>query len=208
AGQQFLPYMTFTIYDMAGREIRQFVNEEKVTLQTEELPASFQIENQVSGKLFYLWSVGGIPPTPQKPWQRGIAVERTYLDENGNPQDLQSVKRGEVIQALIEVSAGQPLENVVIVDPFPGGLEIENPRLATSANYEGDTETGGLHLEIRDDRLILFVPSLSEPLEYRYTLRAVTAGEFALPQIKAECMYNPAVSALGEEGRVVIRRKP
>jgi len=111
-----------------------------------------------------------------------------------------------VLQAVIQVNTGQSLENVVIVDPLPGGLEVENPRLATSASYE-EGQDSSIHLEIRDDRLILFVPYLSQQFEYRYTVRAVTAGAFALPQIKAECMYNPAISSLGKEGRVVIQRE-
>lgn len=207
AGQTFLPYITFTIYDMVGREIRQFVNQEKVTMDIAELPSSFQIENQVSGRLFYLWNVSGFPLTPQKPWQHGIEIRRTYLDATGNPKDLQNVKRGETLEVLIEVVTAQELSNVVVVDPLPGGLEIENPRLATSASYEEGGENSPLHLEIRDDRLILFIPTLREPFEYRYTVRAVTAGKFAIPQVKAECMYNPAISALGEEGSVVIRRE-
>ena len=205
-GQQALSYITFTLYDTAGREIRQFVNQETVRLRVEELPPSFQIENQTSGKIFYLWSVDGVPPTPPEPWQQGIEVKRVYLDTEGNLKDLSRIRRGEVLQAVIQVNTGQSLENVVIVDPLPGGLEVENPRLATSASYE-EGQDSSIHLEIRDDRLILFVPYLSQQFEYRYTVRAVTAGAFALPQIKAECMYNPAISSLGKEGRVVIQRE-
>ncbi|MEN3185303.1 MAG: MG2 domain-containing protein [Atribacterota bacterium] len=207
AGQTFLPYITFTMYDTTGREIQQFVNQEKVTLSTETLPSSFQIENQVSGRLFYLWNISGFPITPQKPWQHGIEIKRTYLNTTGNPQNLQNVKRGEILEVLLQVATAQPLENVVIVDPLPGGLEVENPRLATSVSYEGEEESSPLHLEIRDDRLILFIPNLHGTFEYRYTVRAITAGRFAIPQVKAECMYNPAISALGEEGSVVVRRE-
>ncbi|MGQ9746254.1 MAG: alpha-2-macroglobulin family protein [Candidatus Caldatribacteriaceae bacterium] len=206
-GQKFAPYITFTLYDTMGKELRHFVNKERVTLSTEVLPPSFQIENQTSAKLFYLWNVDGVPTTPHKPWERGITVKRIYLDENGELKDPQRVQSGEMLQVLIHISSGQTLENVVIVDPLPGGVEIENPRLATSAVYEEKTEESLVHFEIRDDRIILFVPIISREFEYRYTVRAVTVGDFALPQIKAECMYNPATSALREEGRVVIRRE-
>lgn len=206
-GQKFIPYITFTLYDTVGKELRQFTNQEKVTLNINTLPLSFQIENQTSAKLFYLWSVDGIPATPKKPWERGITVERIYLDENGELKDPKSVQSGEMLQVLIRISSGQTLENVVIVDPLPGGVEIENPRLATSAVYEEKAEESPVHFEIRDDRIIIFVPIILQEFEYCYTVRAITAGDFALPQIKAECMYNPAISALGEEGRVVIRRE-
>jgi hypothetical protein len=61
--------------------------------------------------------------------------------------------------------------------------------------------------EIRDDRLLLFVPSLEkgEVLQYTYRVRAVTAGTFTVPPIAAEAMYDPALQALGETGTLEIR---
>jgi len=210
ATQKSAPYLTFTIYDLGGKELYHFVNQEKVILPLEKIPFSLQVENQVSGKIFYLLSASGVPLTPPKPWAQGMSVERIYLDANDKPLESLTVTRGELVKVLLRVRSGQVLENVVIVDLIPGGLEIENPRLSTSYTSPQDLpafQPSSLHVEMRDDRLILFVPFLDHEFEYQYTARAVTAGEFALPQIKAECMYNPAISSLQGEGKLVVKRE-
>ncbi|HBG16925.1 MAG TPA: hypothetical protein DDW93_09115, partial [Firmicutes bacterium] len=63
------------------------------------------------------------------------------------------------------------------------------------------------YLDIRDDRLILFV-SLNEVKTYQfyYALRVVTCGQFILPSIKAECMYSPEVSSFSSSGAIKVVR--
>ena len=43
-------------------------------------------------------------------------------------------------------------------------------------------------------------------VKFRYRVRAVTAGEFALPGVAVDAMYAPAVRARRAPGRVVVRR--
>lgn len=56
-------------------------------------------------------------------------------------------------------------------------------------------------MDIRDDRLLLFT-SLRKAGTYRfyYALRAVTCGEFFLPPIKAECIYEPEIQSAAGSG--------
>ena len=56
----------------------------------------------------------------------------------------------------------------------------------------------------RDDRLILFIDRLEKPLTWHYSLRAVTAGDFAVPQIYAECMYDAGVASVSGGGRITV----
>ena len=62
------------------------------------------------------------------------------------------------------------------------------------------------HRGLRDDRLLLFLdPPTSKVGIYRYVVRAVTAGEFVLPAISAECMYEPGVGSVSGQARVRVR---
>jgi len=109
------------------------------------------------------------------------------------------------VQVAITVrTPGQTVHNIAIVDALPGGMEVENPRLATSARLgepEGDEPD---RVEFLDDRVVLFCTADSRPSTFRYALRATTAGDFALPPIQGSCMYDESVACMGEAARVTI----
>ena len=62
---------------------------------------------------------------------------------------------------------------------------------------------------MRDDRLLLFTsyapPRKSHPFHWRYVVRAVTAGTFALPPIRASCMYEGGIESASGAGSIAIR---
>jgi uncharacterized protein YfaS (alpha-2-macroglobulin family) len=60
-------------------------------------------------------------------------------------------------------------------------------------------------MDIRDDRMLLFasLPRQQERKFY-YALRAVTVGEFILPPIAGEAMYDPAKSSVANSGSVKV----
>jgi uncharacterized protein YfaS (alpha-2-macroglobulin family) len=61
-------------------------------------------------------------------------------------------------------------------------------------------------MNIRDDRLEVFgALERGQTRTLVYALRAVTAGQFTLPPVEAEAMYDPARWARETGGRVVIR---
>ncbi len=163
------------------------------------------------GPCFYYWQLSGVPATQAaEEFSRGIKVIRQYLDADGNPLLLDSVALGRQVICRLEVTAQQgPLFNVVVNDLIPAGFAIENPRLKTSPRLswipaEDATIT---HADIRDDRVLLFVDLPGErTIRYHYSLRAVSAGEFVVPPVSAECMYNPTIAGASSSGRLVIRR--
>jgi hypothetical protein len=97
------------------------------------------------------------------------------------------------------------LENVAIVDILPAGFEIENPRLESRAGIPWISEKGFKpdYMDIRDDRLIFFgkFPRQQEKRFY-YALRAVTRGDFVLPPVAAEAMYDPTKSSVASSGKI------
>ena len=60
-------------------------------------------------------------------------------------------------------------------------------------------------MDIRDDRMLLFVNlPRQQQRKFYYALRAVTVGDFILPPIAAEAMYDPAKSSVANSGRVKV----
>ena len=108
----------------------------------------------------------------------------------------------------IELSTpeNQTIHNIAIVDALPGGMEVENPRLVTSAgiiNRRAGTQPD--HVEFLDDRIVLFSSANTKIKVFRYALRVTTVGQFTVPAIQASCMYDPAIASLGAEGKVIIK---
>ncbi len=98
------------------------------------------------------------------------------------------------------------MDNVVVEDLLPAGFEVENPRLATSEKIDGSSDEmiDPVNIDIRDDRLVLFLDTKSGTEHYRYIVRAVTKGDFVLPAVKAETMYDPTIFSVNGQGRVQV----
>lgn len=161
------------------------------------------------GTCFYFWQASGVSSShAAEEFDRGIRVRRQYLEEDGEPLDLQNVTLGNRVICRITAEAkDKTLYNVVINDLIPVGFEIENPRLKTTPALSWIADAGHRidYQDIRDDRLLLFADlRVGKPLEFYYTLRAISAGEFVIPPVAAECMYNPLIAGSASSGRVTI----
>jgi hypothetical protein len=112
-----------------------------------------------------------------------------------------------VLRTQIRSLSGN-LENVVIQNLLPSGVEVENPRLksAETLPWVTDANLEPAHLDLRDDRVLSFVDL--PPNEWRTSyalLRAVTPGTFRLPPIQAEAMYDPAIRTTGDRGMIEVK---
>ena len=174
--------------------------------------ARVQLTVKGEGSCYYYWSAFGIQRDSFiEEYERELQVRRRYFNKDG--EDLTGTfVHGDLIVAEITVKAlTANLENVVVVDMLPTGFEIENPRLESRAGIPWLKAQGFKpdYLDIRDDRLIFFgtFPRQRERKFY-YALRAVTQGEFTLPPIAAEAMYDPTKSTVtGSMGIKVVRSK-
>jgi uncharacterized protein YfaS (alpha-2-macroglobulin family) len=159
------------------------------------------------GAAFFSLQARGVPTDERfRPESMGLEIERTYLARDGSPLDLDRVEQGDLIVARLRVrSVAGPVENVVVQNLLPSGVEVENPRLATTERLAWAAPSGGppTFLDLRDDRILLFVELASNRWQTHYALlRAVTPGDFHLPPAQVEAMYNPALRATGERGRL------
>lgn len=162
--------------------------------------ARIQLNIEGEGSCYYYWSAFGIQRDSFiEEYERELQVRRRYFNKDGEELTGTFV-HGDLIVSEITVKAlTANLENVVVVDMLPTGFEIENPRLESRAGIPWLKAQGFKpdYIDIRDDRLIFFgtFPRQRERKFY-YALRAVTQGEFTLPPIAAEAMYDPTKSAV------------
>jgi uncharacterized protein YfaS (alpha-2-macroglobulin family) len=144
------------------------------------------------------------------PDSQGLLVEQTLLGENGLPLEEDAVGQGDLVIMRTRVrSASGPIDNVVVQSLLPAGLEVENPRLATTERLDwmGDEAMLEGHQDLRDDRILVFCDLDNTGWKTRYSvLRAVTPGRFTLPPVQAEAMYHPGLRASGPLGTIVVTR--
>jgi uncharacterized protein YfaS (alpha-2-macroglobulin family) len=146
----------------------------------------------------------GFPAQVPPDADAGMQIRRRYLDAHGQPIGA-ILHSGDLVQIELTLQSSTPLRHIVIDDPLPAGLEIENPRLETAADAHhvaqksADNEAAfAVHAcDMRDDRLIL-VGDLPEAgtARYVYIARAVAPGTFVIPPIQAQCMYDIGTQSL------------
>ena len=76
------------------------------------------------------------------------------------------------------------------LDAVPGGTE--------SFMLEGD------YVERREDRMLIFTSASPRDGVFAYRVRAVTKGDFVVPPLRAEAMYDPRLNATGAASRMVV----
>lgn len=190
-----------------GEVLARFDSEKETRLSDARIArGELTVKIEGEGECYYFLSSSGVPRRLAVPeHDRGLAVRREYLDKNGRPLPPDGITQGDLVIAEITITAMEDnLENIVIADLLPAGLEIENPRLQSRESIPWlarATDFPVDYMDIRDDRLLLFT-SLRKAGTYRfyYALRAVTCGEFFLPPIKAECIYEPEIQSAAGSG--------
>lgn len=161
------------------------------------------------GAAFYHLLTRGIPTDEAfKPESAGLEVERTYLTREGKAVDLGKVRQGDLLVVKTRVrSVSGPVQNVAIVNLLPSGLEVENPRLETTEKLPWITDANlrPSYMDLRDDRILVFTNLPPNSWQTFYSVvRAVTPGEFRLPPVQVEAMYDPALRGVGGRGEITV----
>jgi alpha-2-macroglobulin len=195
-----------------GTEIKKFSHNKTVTIAhkgTDWVGKELEIKLSGRGTAFVGIEVEGIRASPLEPASRGLSVRRSFYSLSGQLMSENEVRQGEVIIAKIELEndtiAG--IKNIAIVDLLPAGLEIENPRLSDQAiqPWMKKDRSKPEYMDVRDDRLILFASLASKgKAAYYYAARAVSKGEYVLPHVHAEAMYDPMTAAYSGGGRFTV----
>lgn len=207
--KQFAEGDFWGVVKVDGKEVKNFSYKKPMSLSnasSEWIGKEVSIEVSGAGTAFVGVEVQGIKASPLEENSNGLSVRRSYFTLSGEPITGNRVRQGEVVITKIELenqTIGR-VENIAIVDLLPAGLEIENPRLSDQAiqPWMKKDRSHAEHMDIRDDRLILFASLNSKAKQaYYYAARAVSKGEFVLPHVHAEAMYDPLTVSYTGSGR-------
>lgn len=175
-----------------------------------ELPRSMtavEVRAEGAGQVFVSIDSTGLTLEAPKENDSGLEVRRRWLTRNGQPVDPQRLRTGDLIfvETSLRATGKVAHENIAIVDALPAGVEVENPRLETSSNA-GETSAAD-HVLFQDDRVVLFAtawPGKNPAGTFRYALRVVTEGRFALPPVEASSMYDASLSSRHGAGAIEV----
>lgn len=96
-----------------------------------------QVATQGTGTLYYYWGAEGIPAKEAVAERdTSLKARRRFLARDGAELDPRQIRQGEIVIVELTVENGVAVKNLVVNDLLPAGLEIENPRLATSEHLD------------------------------------------------------------------------
>lgn len=151
----------------------------------------------------------GVPEVPVDAGGYGYAIERQYYDMDGNPVSLDGVQTGSRLVAVLKVSPFEKGEaRLMINDPLPAGLEIDNPNLLRSGDIRALDWLNPIearHTEFRADRFLAAVDWRSnKAFQLAYIVRAVSPGQYHHPAATVEDMYRPRYRARTNTGEMAV----
>ena len=176
--------------------------------------------------VWYLLNQSGYDLVPPKAVQnQGLEVVRDYLDTSG--KTVTTIRQGQELTVRLRVRAlgASARGDIAIVDLLPGGFEpivqyiaAPAPTPADDSECEEGCDEGTdadanappqqtlalpgstfvpVHVEQREDRVVLYGDVGGDVTEFRYKVRANNSGRFMVPPVYAESMYVRSVYAQG-----------
>jgi alpha-2-macroglobulin len=152
------------------------------------------------GAFFQVVEAGFDRHVPTQPVTAGLEVHRELLDKNNQP--VTRTKLGEPIHVRLQArSVGDDsVTNVAIIDLLPGGFEV----VGTSLQPGVSTISGVDYVDVREDRAVFYGTVSSSVLEINYQIKSANRGEFTVPPIFAESMYERAIKGRGVGGKITV----
>ena len=158
---------------------------------------SIDITNKMNGLLYATLVTSVIPEPGSRVEARsnGLSLSVAYSSLSGKTLTPEKIQQGTDFNVTITVgntSGAKDYTNLALTEAIPSGWEIINDRLLG----QGASKASFTYKDIRDDRVIWFfdLPKGSSKT-FRMKMHASYLGEFTLPAIKCEAMYDPHIVA-------------
>jgi uncharacterized protein YfaS (alpha-2-macroglobulin family) len=152
------------------------------------------------GAFFQVVEAGFDRQVPNEALTNGLEVYREVLGKNN--EAATRTKLGEQLHVRIHVRSlqRQLITNVAIVDLLPGGFEVVD-----SSIHTGTCATPGVdYVDVREDRTVLFVSAPANAIEIDYQIESCNRGEFIVPPVFAQSMYDRKVKGRGVGGKITV----
>ena len=156
--------------------------------------SAIEIVTKGAGRLYYFWQSEGISTTGDyKEEDNYIRVRKKFYDRKGRVLSGNTFNQNDlvIVQLTLENAYSTSVDNIVITDLLPAGFEIENPRTKEIPGMDWiKNASSPAALDVRDDRINLFVDLGKTRQTYYYAVRAVSPGVFRMGPVSADAMYN------------------
>jgi hypothetical protein len=166
------------------------------------------ITTQGSGKLYYYWETEGISASgAYKEEDNYLKVRKRFFDRNGRMISGNTFKQNDliIVQITLEKSYSNDVDNIVITDMLSAGFEIENPRTKEIPGMDWiKNESTPTAMDVRDDRINLFVNAYGDKQTYYYAVRAVSPGVYKMGPVSADAMYNGEYHSYNGAGTIKV----
>ncbi|MEO1131977.1 MAG: alpha-2-macroglobulin family protein, partial [Cyanobacteria bacterium J06639_1] len=162
------------------------------------------VEKNGSGELHYLAAYQYRLPAPHPGRFAGLRVTRTVRNAGTEDilhrMDLKSGDRpltlapGQVFDIEVRVVVDRPVNQLVITDPLPAGLEpVDTSFRTTAANLQEPRDSWQISYQaLHRDRVVAFADRLNAGVyTLHYLARSVTPGTFLWPGATARLQYEP-----------------
>ena len=170
-----------------------------------------QNENdQHKGVLYAYYNWTALPEGEPKSFDQGIAVRANYFKVQNNKAlpltEQDELQSGDLVLAHVNLRSHKDLADLLVSALLPAGLELENQQLKHAIKLEGITLEGQtvqtraqLNYEAYlDDRYAAALELYKgEDADLYYLSRVVTPGQYQVPPILAESMYQPDIRGQG-----------
>jgi uncharacterized protein YfaS (alpha-2-macroglobulin family) len=171
------------------------VSEVPLTLKgVQQMP--IQVKNSSKGSLFIRVITTGTPARGQETdGENGLIIVTKYTDAKGSIIDPTKLEQG--TEFLAQVSVKNPglrdeYRNMALTQIFPSGWEINNLRITDDESLKN--EDHGEYQDIRDDRVYTyFYLNAGQTRTFKVMLTASYLGQFYLPAISCEAMYDNSI---------------
>ena len=162
------------------------------------------------GEKFVAWRKLTLPDVSEvKDEASGIRISRQFLTPEGTPIVTNEFRRGAmvVVELTLTSDDSRDLSDLVIEDLFAGAFEPIHA--SQSLVPDACSRDWVMRSDARDDRMLVFSKRFhlekGEHAVFRYPVRAVSSGVYALPGVSVEGMYHPALRARTRCDRIVVR---
>ena len=145
-----------------------------------------------------------------------LRMDIRYANLNGTPLSVNDIIQGTdfmAITSISNISGTSDYTNLALTHIIPSGWEIYNERMVApktenvAADGSGQSVSKYSYQDIRDDRVLTYFNlRRGETKVFTVRLQATYAGNFILPAVQCEAMYDVNVQARSKAGRTPVSR--
>ena len=145
-----------------------------------------------------------------------LRMDIRYANLNGTPLSVNDIIQGTdfmAITSISNISGTSDYTNLALTHIIPSGWEIYNERMVApetenaAADGSGQSVSKYSYQDIRDDRVLTYFNlRRGETKVFTVRLQATYAGNFILPAVQCEAMYDVNVQARSKAGITTVSR--